>query len=281
MFLSLISSKNYSSTYLIINEFANPQLNINQEIKENFQFLDIQFDNIKLNNFEKEDHLKENFFNMDKIKELGLLYNVNYVLINKVNEMDGRINLEGYLYNVESGGLIDFKKIDLIKYKNGGINELNIWIGELTGGIKNKWIDNRNSILFPNPNEITYKKTPMKSALRSFLVPGWGQFYSKKKLYAFLWFGAELSFTIVSYLSFRNYQQSRNNYLFNLNLYNNSNDEREVANYRSLAEENWDNHKISSEMTVFFAKVVGVGWMTNIIHAWIVGPRPHYEIYKK
>ena len=64
-------------------------------------------------------------------------------------------------------------------------------------------------------------------------------------------------------------------------LYTNSNDEKEVANYRSLAEKDWDNHKTYSELTILFVKVIGVGWITNTIHAWIVGPRPKTKIHRK
>ena len=85
-------------------------------------------------------------------------------------------------------------------YFDGRENELKLWIGELTGGIKPDWRKERNSILFLSSDEIVYDKTPLKSALRSLLIPGWGQIYSNEKLYAALWFGSELSLGIFSYL---------------------------------------------------------------------------------
>ena len=29
------------------------------------------------------------------------------------------------------------------------------------------------------------------------------------------------------------------------------------------------------------AKAIGVGWLTNTLHAWIVGPRPKTKIHRK
>ena len=73
---------------------------------------------------------------MDKIKELGILYGVNYVLSNKITQIDSKINLESRLYYTRSGGLVNQRKIDLMEYFDGQENELKLWIGELTGGIK-------------------------------------------------------------------------------------------------------------------------------------------------
>ena len=278
----MVFSNENSQTYLVLNEFDLPSLDINKTLTDNFDYLDLQFDDSRLNSYEKSDNSNGYIFsNMIIVKELGLLYNVNFVLHNKIFQNKERIILESQLYNTRSGGLIKQRETDLINYFNGQINEICLWIGELTGGIKNDWKNSRNSLLFPSENEIIYKKTPLKSALRSFLVPGWGHLYSNKKFQGLIWFGSEFSFGILCYLSFRNYQNSRNAYIANLDLYNNSNDEKEVANYRSLAEDEWAKHKINSELAIFFAKVIGVGWLTNTIHAWLVGPRPKYKIYRK
>ena len=280
--ISLLFSNYNNQKYLILNELDIPDLDINQKFIDNFDYLDLQFDDLIFNSFQKVDSL-QNFIssNMAQVKELGLFYNVNYILYNKIIQNEGRFNLKSQLYGTRSGGLIKERDVDLIDYFNGNINEIYLWIGELTGGIKNEWKENRNSILFPNIDEIVYKKTPIKSALRSMILPGWGHFYSNKKLYALIWFTSELSLGIISYLSFRNYQNSRNSYLLNLELYHNSNNEKEVANYRGLAEQDWENHKMYSELAIFCVKIIGVGWITNTLHAWIVGPRPSFKIYKK
>ncbi len=280
-FTFTLYAENNSQSYLILNEFDSSTLKINQALVKNFDYLDIQFDDITIDNFEGDSLSDFISFNMDKIKELGLIYDINYVLSNKVFQIDGRISLESRLYHTRSGGLINQRKTDLINYFDGELNELNLWIGELTGGVKTEWRDDRNSILFLNANDIVYKKTPIKSAMRSFLIPGWGQLYSNEKLYALLWVGTELSLGMLSYFSFLNYQDSRNNYLSNQKLYTNSEDEKDVANYRLSAEKDWNNHKMYSELTILFTKVIGVGWLTNTLHAWIVGPRPRTKINRK
>ena len=271
---AFIFCKNQNNqTYLVLNELNISSLDIKKVLIDNFDYLDIQFDDIILSSFQKSENSNgNNTLNMIKVKELGSIYNVNYVLFNKVYEQEKRINLESQLYHTRSGGLVKKREIDIINYFNGQINEICLWIGELTGGVKNEWKDNRNLLLFPAANEIIHKKTPLKSAFRSLLFPGWGHFYSNKNLQGFFWLGSEISLGILCYLSFRNYKNSRSAYISNLDLYNNSNDEKEVANYRYLAEKKWESHKMNSELAIFFAKMIGVGWLTNTVHAWIIGP---------
>ena len=48
-----------------------------------------------------------------------------------------------------------------------------------------------------------------------------------------------------------------------------------------MAEQDWDNHKTYSEMGILCSKVIGLNWIVNSIHAYVVGPRPHHKIFKK
>ena len=82
---SILYSNENSQTYLVLNEFDLPSLDINKTLSDNFDYLDLQFDDIILNPYEKSDSANGYISsNMIKVKELGLLYNVNYVLHNKI-----------------------------------------------------------------------------------------------------------------------------------------------------------------------------------------------------
>ena len=92
--------------------------------------------------------LAEFLIKINKIKELGLVYNVKYVLHNTINQIDDKYIFLSSLYNTTSGGLIKQKSSTLINYDNFEINELNLWIGELTGGNKNEWKKINNQFYF-------------------------------------------------------------------------------------------------------------------------------------
>ena len=171
LFIFILKAEKNNLSYLILNNLDTVDSNLNQVLIDNFDYLDIQFDNITFQYFEESDEPTDFIFlNMDKIKELGTLYGVNYVLSNNITQTDSKINLESRLYHTRSGGLVNQRKINLMAYFDGKENELKLWIGELTGGIKPDWRKERNSILFLNSDEIVYDKTPLKSALRSLLI---------------------------------------------------------------------------------------------------------------
>ena len=65
-----------------------------------------------------------------------------------------------------------------------------MWVGKTLGIQQQEWQENRESILFSDPEAISYEKTPMGAAIRSLIAPGWGQAYSDKKVSASVWFGA-------------------------------------------------------------------------------------------
>ena len=218
---------------------------------------------------------------MDTIKELGEKYQVNYILFNRIEHIDDRFILNGLLFNTRSGGLIHRRKIDLKQYLNGQINELNMWVGNTVGQVEKNWEDNRKSILFSDPEEINYEKTPRGAAIRSLAAPGWGQAYSGKKVSAGLWASTESSLSLAAIISFLNYDKAAKSFLKNSKLYHGTNDEKEVADYRAAAENDWNDHKKYSQLAIVYAAATGTGWIANSIHAWIVGPRPYTNIYQQ
>ncbi len=117
--------------------------------------------------------------------------------------------------------------------------------------------------------------------MRSLVAPGWGQVYSGKKVSARVWAGTESALSLAVLISFLKYDGAVKSYLANLTLYNDTDDEKEVADYRAKAESDWDDHVKFSQLAIAFAGATGTGWVANSIHAWIVGPRAYKNLYQK
>ena len=117
--------------------------------------------------------------------------------------------------------------------------------------------------------------------MRSLVAPGWGQVYSDKKVSAGVWAGTESTLSLAVLISFLKYDAAAKSYKSNLTLYNETDDEKEVAKYRTNAESDWDDHVTFSALAIAFAGATGTGWVANSIHAWIVGPRPYKNLYQK
>ena len=282
LFLGSLYSANLEPTFLVLNHFDKYLPNADSSLIENFSNSTFEFDSTFHILFEDIDnHENPASSYMNTIKELGTKHQVNFILFNQIKHVNDRFMLEGQLFNTRSGGLIYRRKIDLTNYLNGQINELSMWVGNVTGSVNDEWQKNRESILFRGSEDIEYKKTPMGAAMRSLVAPGWGQAYSDKKVSAGVWAGTESTLSLAAIISFLNYDKAAKSFKNNSKLYRETNDEKDVANYRAAAENDWNDHVKFSALAIAFAGATGTGWVANSIHAWIVGPRAYKNLYQK
>ena len=281
-FLNLVFAFDQEATYLVLNHFDESLPNIDQSLIDNFNNASFNFDesvNLLFDDIDSENNPASKY--MNQIKELGTIHHVNYILLNKIKHNNDRIIMEGLLFNTRSGGLVHRRKINVKDYNNGSVNEISLWIGEIRNKIQKQWEEARESIMFLNPEEISYDKTPMGAALRSLAIPGWGQAYSGNSLSAGLWAALELSLSLAFISSYTNYDTSAKSYLQNRKLYNATDDEKEVSAYRASAEKDWDDHVMYSKLAIALAGSTITGWVSNSVHAWVFGPRPYTNIYQK
>ena len=281
-FSNLVFAFDQEATYLVLNHFDEPLPDIDQSLIDNFNNASFNFDesvNLLFDDIDSDNNPASKY--MDQIKELGTTHHVNYILLNKIKHNNDRIIMEGLLFNTRSGGLVHRRKINVKDYNNGSVNEISLWVGEIRNKIQKQWEEARESIMFLNPEEISYDKTPMGAALRSLAIPGWGQAYSGNSLSAGLWAALELSLSLAFISSYTNYDISAKSYLQNLKLYNATDDEKEVSAYRASAEKDWDDHVMYSKLAIALAGSTITGWVSNSVHAWVFGPRPYTNIYQK
>ena len=282
IFVNLLSSMNQEPTYLVLNHFDKDIPQAEKLLVENFNNSKFEFDAALENIFmDLDSYDNPASSHMDMMKELGEKYKVSFILLNKIEHKEDRFVLDGLLFNTRSGGLIHRRKIDLKQYLDGQINELIMWVGNTLGVQEKEWQKNRESILFNDPEELTYDKTPMGAAIRSLIAPGWGQAYSNKKTSAGVWFGVEASLSLAFILSYLNYDKSAKGFLSNTDLYHQTDDEKLVAKHRAAAEKDWGNHIIYSRLAIALASATSTGWVSNSIHAWVFGPRPYTNIYQE
>ena len=277
-----IWGSNIAPTFLVLNQFDRSLQNIDSTLSQQFQEPTFSFDSPD-SQFIVDIDIFDNpaASQMDYVKELGETHDVNFILYNHISLSKKRMVLEGRLFNTRSGGLVNRRIIDLTNYLGGQKNELNLWFGELFGMTESEWEENRKSILYLPPDQINRQKTPMGAALRSLAAPGWGQAYGGNKIGAYAWAGTETSLSLAILMSYLNYDNAAKSYLLNISNYNESNDVEDVANYRSKAESDWDEHVKFNQLMISFAGATSAGWLVNSLHAWIVFPRPHKKIYQQ
>ena len=208
-------------------------------------------------------------------------FDVDYVLFHQIINDSSRFLLEGQMFNTRSGGLIHRRIVDITNYYRGQVNEIKLWVGEVFKEIDEDWEEYRKLVLFEDPDAIVMEKTPQGAMARSFMVPGWGQFYSDEYNSGVMFSGIEatlLSAVLVSYLSYSKSVKGLQTYR---KKYEESSEQVEFDNYRNLAEREWKKHKVHNSAMIYSGIAAGSLWIVNGIHAYIVGPRPKKDIIQK
>ncbi len=276
-----LSAQGNQSIFLILNQYNDTSRHIDSSLNANFKGTFFQFtEPIQELIVDLEAEQYPAAARMGLVKRIGLEHKVEYIVNNQIKNNNNRLFLEGRVFSTRSGGLVLRRKVDLMNYQDGDFNELNLWVGQIIDLVYPGWIENREQILFLDPSDITYEKTPMGAALRSLFVPGWGQAYSGKKLSSVFWAGLELSLSTAIILSYIGYDNAAKNFLQYKKQYDETDDVKEIANFRNLASEEHANHIKYNKLIISFAAATGTTWIANSVHAWIVGPRPSLKIYR-
>ena len=218
---------------------------------------------------------------MSLVRSMGKDFDVDYILFHQIINDSSRFLLEGQMFNTKSGGLIHRRIVDITNYYRGQVNEIKLWVGEIFEEIDKDWEEYRKLVLFDDPESIVMEKTPQGAMARSFMVPGWGQFYSDEYNSGVMFSGIEatlLSAVLVSYLSYSKSVKGLQTYR---KKYEESSEQVEFDNYRNLAEGEWKKHKVYNSAMIYSGIAAGSLWIVNGIHAYIVGPRPKKDIIQK
>ena len=138
-----------NATYLVLNHFDKPLVGINESLVNNFSNSTFNFDSsvdALFGDIDQYNNPASSY--MNDIKELGDTYNVNFILLNRIEHREDRVMIEGLLFNTRSGGLIHRRKINLKNYDNGLVNELSLWVASTMNQIQKQWEKEREALMF-------------------------------------------------------------------------------------------------------------------------------------
>ena len=125
-------------------------------------------------------------------------------------------------------------------------------------------------------------KTRAGAMMRSLVFPGFGQFYSERKVWGFGWILGEVIVAGVIYTNYTTYQTAYDDYKRFKDLYNSETDVVRIAEYKNQARESHDNMDMAYDQIKVFSIAAGGIWMANVLHALIVGPkRQSSNVYKE
>lgn len=124
------------------------------------------------------------------------------------------------------------------------------------------------------PDQLLVPKSSGKAALRSFFLPGWGQFYSESKPKGILFIAAELA--SIGYLaySYTNYQSKEDEYLSSIDRYSEAITQQQEIERWEEVERTFDSYSSASDqLTISFILPIAIH-AANFFDALLFGGAP-------
>ena len=188
--------------------------------------------------------------------------------------------LSGEIISTRSGGAISTIQINILDVINALEAESNIASWTLIGEDPPYELMQPRRDLFPKlPKDIKEDKTPFGALWRSAVAPGWGQFYSNKRLPGFAFPSVEAVLFGVLFYNFTQYSSAVTSLQESSKLYDKETDPDEVLKLRKETIGYYNAHKSYNTAMINNGIMIGTVWAINAIHAYVAGPRPQKFIH--
>jgi len=200
--------------------------------------------------------------------EIGKMLNVKYMIGGSIGKLGSTYTIDIKMFSVESGKIA---KAAGQTYK-GDIDGL---IAQVE---RSAWL----IVDLEPPAALTVTQGvpqgPVKppnlklgAAMRSTLIPGFGQFSRNKKILGSVWLVSEIGLGMLFLSAKSNYDTAIADQAHYTSLYEQTSDITEITTYRELTLEANDRSKAASSMKTMMGVSIGVLHIANIAHAYLTG----------
>jgi len=216
----------------------------------------------------------------DIIIGIGQELGADYVMYGGTEVGEFSSVLTGKILSVKSGGTVSTIKIKILDVINALAAESNIASWAIIGAdLPFELMQNRRNLFPKHPNDIKEEKTPFGALWRSTVAPGWGQFYSNKRVMGYAFPSTEgLLFGLLLF-NLSQYALAVDNLNKTTKLYNEETNPDKVLELRKETINYYNAHKSYNDAMVSTGYMIGTVWAINAIHAYIAGPRPQKYIH--
>ena len=234
---------------------------------------------------EERDVSDETCTNESCAVEIGNLLGVDHVVIGSVIKAGEWFTMEVDLISVETGSVVESRKSLYNGDPNGLITEIGLLAWNLMNKIspqsllEEKAEKEREAQLLAEQRAAEaareaarrLRQAKLGSLLRSTVLPGWGQFYSGRKAWGWIWLGSELAIGGVAYMTYTQYQDAYDELEIIYPNYEAATDHGEIANIKAEVRKMLDEESAANDQLLMVAYAGGAVWVANMVHAYLSG----------
>ena len=206
--------------------------------------------------------------------EVGALLGVQYMVSGAIGKLGDTYTIDAKIVSIETGATTESRNVTYIGKVDGLVTEIEILAWDILGlkppdALLEKKRLGTEAFLAASAKQ----KTRMGALIRSTVFPGLGQLYSGRKLMGYTLMASELAAGALAYMSFTQYQTAQDDYIIYQAQYIASTNPDEIADLKKLAQKALDDESAANDQITLMLYAVGAIHVTNMVHAFIRGPK--------
>ncbi len=205
--------------------------------------------------------------------EVGAMLGVQFMISGAIGKLGDTYTIDAKMFEVATGAAAKTKNTTYIGKVDGLITEIEVLAWEMMGLKPPKSLANKKRGGSPQVAAVSRGKSRFGAMIRSAVMPGWGQFYSEKKMMGWAFLGGELTAAGLAFSAYSAYSTANSDLTAFNQQYNNATDPVQIADLRSKTlQAEADQLSSNDQMTTMIYAAGGL-WAINVVHAFLTGPK--------
>ena len=205
--------------------------------------------------------------------EVGAMLGVQFMISGAIGKLGDTYTIDVKMFEVATGAAAKTKNSTYSGKVDGLITEIEILAWEMMGLKPPKSLANKKRGGSQSVSTAVAEKNRFGAAVRSLILPGWGQLYSGKKLMGWSILGGEAVIGALAFSSYSAYSKANSDLVSFNEQYNNATDPLQIADFREKTlQAEVDQISSNDQMTMMIYAAGGI-WAINVVHAMLTGPK--------
>ena len=205
--------------------------------------------------------------------EVGAMLGVQFMINGAIGKLGDTYTIDAKMFEVATGAAAKTINTTYEGKVDGLITEIEILAWEMMGIKPPKSLANKRRGGNPSVSTVVAEKNRFGAAIRSLILPGWGQLYSGKKLIGWSFLGGEAIIGALAFSSYSAYSKANSDLVSFNEQYKNASDPLQIADLRAKTlQAESDQISSNDQMTMMIYAAGGI-WAINVVHAMLTGPK--------
>lgn len=205
--------------------------------------------------------------------EVGAMLGVEFMINGAIGKLGDTYTIDAKMFEVATGAAAKTINTTYSGKVDGLITEIEILAWELMDLKPPKSLTSKRQGVSQSVSTAVAEKNRFGAAVRSLILPGWGQLYSGNKLMGWSFLGGEAIIGALAFSSYSAYSKAKSDVISFNEQYKNATDQSQISDLRAKALQAESDEISSNDQMTMMIYVAGGIWAANVVHAFLTGPQ--------